>query len=1461
MITLQVLLTPCPFDALFRDRIKPMIEVATQNSMNEASQQAIIFEQALEISCPEERDAFLDKACEGNAELRRWVDLLLEGHDGTDGFLPTRADNMVPSITPMTEGIGTQLDRYKLLQKIGEGGFGVVYMAEQKTPVRRRVALKIIKVGMDTNAVVARFEAERQALALMDHPNIAKVHDAGATESGRPYFVMELIKGVSITQYCKEAELTLRQRMELFIPVCQAIQHAHQKGVIHRDIKPSNVMVTLHDGTPVPKVIDFGIAKATQQELTQKTVFTQFNQILGTPAYMSPEQAEMSGLDIDTRTDVYSLGALLYEMLAGVPPFDAKELMQLGMEAMLRTIREREPIKPSTRLSTQRGIVSSKVRAVKSPSLSTDLDWIVLKALEKDRTRRYETANGLAEDIRRYLNNESVLAVEPTLGYQLEKFYVKHRMIVRATATVAVVLAVATGLSLWLAVRATRAEGIATVAMDQAEKDRQEAVEAKEAAEEVNYFNSIAIADRFIENGDIDRAKELLFSCPHKYRNWEWGRLIYLCHRELLTVHPFARGSEEISISPDNRLLMTVKHPTLKVWSIQSGQELYSFGTEVDPVDGWAEFSPTENRLLVKREKSLQMLNGETGETLYTIGGQIGQADFSPDGNRFVHSNEIGDGAVVRDTRTGDVILRLSGTLRSCQDLAFSPSGETIISQFSVGESDPSIIHVWDNETGEEVLKLLPGEWEQLWISPNANYYATKDKSGKVEVWEGRTGEFIFTLNTMAEYHAVSGWVAPRVLGWSTDERLFVNSQGNSVNVWNPETGNRQFRLPSRPMGFGANSSASIIATIPHRNTVDLWDSQTVKKLGELKGHSRQVTRIVFSQDGSLVASGSIDGDVKVWNALLRNNTIATTDGIYDGVYSPDGKTIATAQWDRSTAFFDADSGRKRFQVEAHMNSIQSVAFSPDGSWFVTGGYDDVARVWDATTPQLSMTLAGHEHRLTTVAVSPNGKRIATGGYGPVVILWDAETGQRLMDLRCGSGANRMLFNPGKPTLAVSCRDSTIKIWDMETGRMLKSLDGQNGTSRGIDFNKSGELLASVDVDATIRLWEVASGRISKIIRSRIPAMDIRFSNDDSRLFAASSHPGSDFGISTIDVWDVTTGRELLALKGHDSAILRIAVHPSERKVASFSLDNTIRQWECFPWKDSDYTEYEGTSFQDRVQAFAFQYWRERLLSETASSAADPQIFKPTFEHEFPDRDGALSPRHIDLTAWFNGKLDAMWLPVRAARISGDDLTSLPHGSVRLTEVLFDVRGVIQLANSKTWTFQKYFPNRINGIPVNQQARYLHFLHACDGWDQDGTQIGSYVIHYLDGSTEELKIIYGKDTRNWWYGPRVLQAPHSEDLGAKEAAIAWQGANHQSQKLSRSSSPLRLFRKSYENPKPGKTIAHIDFSSALTQAAPFLIALTVTDEPVPMIANPTDSTRTIRGETAEIEVDPDDDFQ
>ena len=441
----------------------------------------------------------LDETCGADRELREQVEHLLAASENARSFLESPA---VPFLvantlanTPTTAGsdlaAGTIIaERYKLIEEIGHGGMGSVWVAQQTEPVRRAVAVKLIKRGMDSKALIARFDAERQALAMMDHPNIAKVFDGGVTADGRPFFVMELVKGMPITAFCDANRYTPRQRLELFATVCQAIQHAHQKGVIHRDIKPGNVLIAMYDDRPVPKVIDFGVAKAADQSLTEQTLLTGFGTLVGTPQYMSPEQATLNNLDVDTRSDVYSLGVLLYELLAGSPPFAQKEQERAGVLEMLRVVREVEPPRPSSKLSTADALPSLAANRGMEPKkltglLRNELDWVVMKALEKDRSRRYETANGFAADVQRYLAGETVLAVPPSRAYRLRKFVRKNRGPVLAAATIAAMLIAGVAVSSWLAVRAMHAEDIALRAVEDertATKHAEDAIEAEKQA-------------------------------------------------------------------------------------------------------------------------------------------------------------------------------------------------------------------------------------------------------------------------------------------------------------------------------------------------------------------------------------------------------------------------------------------------------------------------------------------------------------------------------------------------------------------------------------------------------------------------------------------------------------------------------------------------------------------------------------------------------------------------------------------------------------------------------------------------------------------------------------------------------------------------------------------------------------------------------------------------------------------
>ena len=476
-----------------------------------------IFRNAIQLENRVEQASYVKKACGDDFELCTAIEKLLQHHYASSILdAPAFEAGFLDEGTAVTEAPGATIGRYKLLEKIGEGGMAVVYMAEQETPIRRKVALKIIKLGMDTKSVIARFEVERQALAMMDHPNIAKVFDAGATETGRPYFVMELVRGASITNYCDANSLSTNQRLKLFIEVCSAVQHAHQKGIIHRDIKPSNVMVTQHDGKPVPKIIDFGIAKATNQRLTEKTVFPRYAQMIGTPAYMSPEQAELSDLDIDTRTDIYSLGVLLYELLTGTPPFGEEELRKAGYMEMQRVIAKQEPTKPSTKLSTL-GDTLTEVAMKRSStpdllrkSIRGDLDWIVMKALEKRRDLRYDSAAELSSDINRHLNNEQVQAAASGFLYKARKFARRHRIGVLVALLVSLAIcAILSALSV-ATVLIWREQGRTQRAFEKEQKALEKEIQARTEAERQRKISK-AVTD-FLNNdllASVDPARAM----------------------------------------------------------------------------------------------------------------------------------------------------------------------------------------------------------------------------------------------------------------------------------------------------------------------------------------------------------------------------------------------------------------------------------------------------------------------------------------------------------------------------------------------------------------------------------------------------------------------------------------------------------------------------------------------------------------------------------------------------------------------------------------------------------------------------------------------------------------------------------------------------------------------------------------------------------------------------------------
>ncbi len=1058
-----------------------------------------------------ERSVFLAAVCGRDPGLRRRVEGLLREAEEMGEFLETPAAEISSARRPnnseegdtatvetVAEHEGDLIGRYKLSRKIGEGGCGIVYLAEQQEPVRRQVALKIIKSGMDTRSVIARFEAERQALALMDHPNIAKVLDAGATEAGRPYFVMELVPGVRITEFCDQRSLPPEDRLRLFVTVCHAIQHAHQKGIIHRDIKPSNILVTTQDGAAVPKVIDFGVAKATEQRLTENTVFTAFTAFIGTPAYMSPEQAAMSGLDIDTRSDIYSLGVLLYELLVGKTPFDAQTLLKSGLDACRRTILDTEPARPSARLTAmpsgdvtalahRRGLEPSKlVHAVRG-----DLDWIVMKALEKDRSRRYATAGDLSADIMRYLENEPVVARPPSNLYRVRKMLRRNRGAFAAATVIATTLIAGAGVSVWQAVRATTAEQVAEAEQRREAQLRRRAEREKASARLNEYVADINLAQVSMAEGNYGRAVQLINKRRSRLeetdlRGFEWRYLWKLSQGSEHVSFPAQPGNVlAIALSPDSRLLAAGLGDRLLIWDVAARSLVTNLAAGASTIC----FSKDGRQLWAAGRDSVHIWNTNDWSGQGAIPSLGGAISLSPDGLWL--ATESREGVRLLETRT-----RSLGRLfaENFGPMAFSPDGDTLAVCSRSGI----------------VLRSLTDQQAPVELENSAEVVAEPPFRRFHRVIFSPDGKYV---------------LAPR--NRPSAKGVFV------LGVWDARTGKEMAALPDDPQrvehtgaitSVAFSSDGHTLATSSWDHSIRLWDFATRRRVATLHGHLNEVWSIAFSADGKSIVSGAKDGGLNLWPIRAEASDELIPGDWRPLAFSADSKSLAAVD-DReaAVAILNVANGQieARFDIERSSFWFPTVALSGDLKVMAVGLRNGGVKLWKAGGGEPA-TIKVSGGNVSFVALTPDGRSLISGGRDSNLIWQDLDGARAPLTIE----AEQAHFSgDGKTMVTWSRRRGPVRLWDV-ANRSLRStlrIDPPNSVA-AISFD--GRVLATTggpeETDDAIRLWDAATGRLTGVcLGHKQPPSSVAFSPDGRTLATTAAD-------STLKLWNVATQQELL---------------------------------------------------------------------------------------------------------------------------------------------------------------------------------------------------------------------------------------------------------------------------------------------------------------------------------------------
>jgi WD40 repeat protein/predicted Ser/Thr protein kinase len=1113
----------------------------------------LLFEQAVDLD-PSERIAFLDERCAGDHELRAAVEELLNFDaqaQGAPGFLHSPVADVGAGLSAAW-GVPPYIGRYRILRLHGEGGMGSVYQAEQDNP-RRTVALKVIHPGVVTPELVKRFNQEAQILARFQHSGIAQVYEAGIGEDGLPFFAMEFIQGMALDKYVRTCGLEADACLELLAKVCDAVQHAHDKGVIHRDLKPGNILV---DETGQLKVLDFGVARVTTADLLTSASRTQAGQLLGTLSYMSPEQIAADPARIDGRSDVYTLGVILFELLAQRLPYQVEHL---PVHEVARLIQQQEP--------SRLGSIDTMYRG--------DVEIIVAKALEKDKMRRYSSPGDLASDIRRYLRGEPILARPPSALYQIRKFARRHTALVAAVSSVFAALLAGTAVSIVFALRAAENARIADV-------NARLANERERAAIYQSYRARIAAAIAALSHHDVVDAAAQLDAAPKELREWEWRHLRTRLDDSTSVIAAIAGASQSLIHDQRGSQIATWTPTSLRLNDLD-GHELLS--RSFPPEAGLVFCPPLTTR------RGLRLAGG-VGK---------GVAHNSASGR----SSDTSTNIVNLLDDLGRVRTQLNRPVGAVFNIAaVSPDG----SRLAVCWAGPKqwVFTVYDSDSGKQTAasaREIGFTWDIV-FSPDGSRIATAGEDGHTRLWNASTGHMIL------QWRAHSTKILS-VAFRSDGRRLLTASADGTVRQWDAASGEEVASPYDRHVGEVLTAEYSPdgawIASGGTDRTIRVWSAANTQDFAVLQGHTGAVSDLTFTSDGRRLASVSAwgrrdyasDRTARLWEigrqagvSVLRKHS----NYIYPVVFSPDGRWIASGSWDNTVRLWDAATGES-CAILRHAGSVRALAFGPDSSWLVSGcQLDESMQIWNVATAQLQKKFKGPGNEvIQAIAVSPDGARIAAADADGSASIIDSTTGEEVRSFRMAIGIGEkkaLAYSPDGRLLAATGDDGTrIDIWETRTYRRSAHLVGHEGAVFSVAFSGDGRRLASASADRTVRIWDLATAECIAILTGHSDVVYSAVFHPDGKRLASGGRDRA------VWLWDLATGQDVARLDGHTTYVFSLAFSPDGTSLASGSGDGTVRIWD---------TASPARRYEARREAEALRPQAERLVAQLLAELRKP---------------------------------------------------------------------------------------------------------------------------------------------------------------------------------------------------------------------------------------------------------------